>query len=77
MENYRLLTPQEITILKSRNCTADSWHKILVDDFDPERYYNVNFSGNIKLGTARGMLTNSAGLKSLAEYIMHQSTTVK
>ena len=63
MENYRLLTPQEINILKSRNCTADSWHKILVDDFDPERYYNVNFSGNIKLGTARGMLTNSAGLK--------------
>ncbi|MCM1021893.1 MAG: DUF4954 family protein [Muribaculum sp.] len=63
LENYRLLTQEEIFALKSRNCTAENWHGILVCDFLAERYQNVNFSGTIKLGSPRGMIANEAGAK--------------
>ncbi len=61
--NFRLLTQDEISALKNRNCTSENWHGILVRDFVADRYFNVNFSGSIKLGSPRGMVTDEAGMR--------------
>ena len=46
----RLLTEQEIQILKSQNCVAEDWTAINVDEeFTPEYINNVAFYGEVTL----------------------------
>lgn len=48
---YRRLNSSEIEILKKQNCTAEDWGNIHVaHPFNPERIWNVRFSGNVKIG---------------------------
>lgn len=63
MENYRTLTPDEIAILESNNCTADNWQNISVGNFVADRYHNVCFSGKIILGNADGCHSDPSGVK--------------
>ncbi|MCR4853487.1 MAG: DUF4954 family protein [Prevotella sp.] len=51
MENYRLLTEDEIIILENNGCTAEDWTAINVaEDFQPNHVRNTSFYGDIYLG---------------------------
>lgn len=58
----RLLTEQEIQILKSQNCVAEDWTAINVDEeFTPEHINNVAFYGEVTLGAFNKNLEVSRG----------------
>ena len=51
MENYRLLTDQEIAILEQNGCWAEDWTAVNVaDGFNPKFVKNVCFYGEVNLG---------------------------
>lgn len=51
MEEYRLLTEEEIGILENNGCTAEDWTGINVAaDFRPAHIKNVSFYGEVNLG---------------------------
>lgn len=51
MEEYRLLTNEEICILEDNGCTAEDWTSINVAaDFQPTHIKNVCFYGDVSLG---------------------------
>ena len=51
MENYRLLTEDEIIILENNGCTAEDWTAVNVaEDFQPNHVRNTSFYGEINLG---------------------------
>jgi len=48
---YRNLTDQEVQLLQQNHCWTKNWSHIKVKDgFNPERLYNVEFYGDVKLG---------------------------
>ena len=45
------LTTTEIQTLEKQGCSCQSWHNVLVaEGFDPRRFRNVQFSGEVRLG---------------------------
>ena len=51
MDEYRLLTYEEIGILEDNGCTAEDWTAIQVaDDFAPTHIRHVAFYGEVTLG---------------------------
>ncbi|MBR2103259.1 MAG: DUF4954 family protein [Prevotella sp.] len=51
MENYRLLTDEEIVILQENGCTAEDWTAINVaEGFLPNHVRNTSFYGEVYLG---------------------------
>lgn len=51
----RPLTPREIQCLEKQECRCDDWSCVLVaEPFVADRYRRVEFSGDIRLGTAQG-----------------------
>ena len=51
MDEYRLLTNEEISILEDNGCMAEDWTSINVAaDFKPTYIKNVNFYGDVFLG---------------------------
>ena len=51
MENYRLLTDEEIIVLENNQCTAEDWTAINVaEDFQPNHIHNTCFYGEVYLG---------------------------
>ncbi len=51
MDDYRLLTDEEIGILEENGCTAQDWTSIYVaEDFSPTYIKNVSFYGEVFLG---------------------------
>lgn len=51
MDEYRLLTNEEISILEDNGCMAEDWTSINVaTDFKPTYIKNVNFYGDVFLG---------------------------
>lgn len=64
MEQYRDLKKEEIKVLISQGCEADSWGNIQVsEDFHPNRVINVRFSGPIKLGSFNKIFDMDGGFK--------------
>jgi carbonic anhydrase/acetyltransferase-like protein (isoleucine patch superfamily) len=60
---YRKLTKEETISLTHNGCSCDDWSAIQVaEGFDPSRYINVTFSGNIKLGRLNGTHTDESGV---------------
>ena len=52
---YRKLSSTEMKILKSNGCASETWSRIEVtDDFNPQHYRNVKFSGAVRLGDTSG-----------------------
>ena len=48
---YRKLKSEEIDVMLSRGCVCEDWSMVsVVDDFIPDRFKNVSFYGDIKLG---------------------------
>lgn len=51
MNEYRLLTEQEIEVLENNNCWAENWGNVMVKDgFRPNFFHRVMFYGDIRLG---------------------------
>ncbi|MDE6002177.1 MAG: DUF4954 family protein, partial [Prevotella sp.] len=51
MRNYRQLRQEEINVLESNSCWAESWDNVMVDEaFSPYGFHRVIFYGNIRLG---------------------------
>ncbi len=54
---YRHLTKEELNVLLSQNCSADSWDSIIVPEgFLPGEIRNTRFEGSIKLGIYSGKI---------------------
>ena len=48
---YRLLTPNEISLLQAQGCSASDWQMIEVaEGFDTQYIHDVRFSGHNRLG---------------------------
>lgn len=63
-ENYRNISPEELSIMKSNGCSSDEWDRVKVKDgFDPSRCRNVRFSGDVRLGVLDGLVTDKSGVK--------------
>ena len=64
MNGYRLLSPEEIEMLKSRSCAAEDWNRILVAEGFSARYVrNVRFSGDVRLGAFRKDFAMPGGIR--------------
>lgn len=60
----RTLSRKEIALLESSACSAEDWSKVLVhDDFDAQYVKNVEFYGNVSLGSNAGFFEVTPGLK--------------
>ncbi|MGM0443627.1 MAG: DUF4954 family protein [Fibrobacterota bacterium] len=64
---YRSLTKDEIAALQQQGCRCQEWERIAVaPDFNAGRCRNVEFSGDIRLGTFSGEFRNRAGFTTPA-----------
>lgn len=64
MKTYSNLTAEQISALERQLCRCDDWSLVQVsEDFDPRYVRNVNFSGNIRLGSFKKTFTLAGGLK--------------
>ena len=62
--SYRILTFEEIEILKQHGCKADKWENIQVrPSFAPDYIYNTTFSGEVRLGLFEKEFSLPGGLK--------------
>ena len=63
-QQYRSLNPDEIESLKNRGCAADNWETIrIAEKFEPERFCNVQFSGNVRIGIQNQNIELYGGVK--------------
>ena len=60
---YRKLRNDEIMIMTERGCVCEEWSRIeVVDEFLPERFKNVSFYGDIKLGRMDKRIDSVSGI---------------
>ena len=64
MEEYRKLTADEVSRLKSQSCLADDWDCVTVSpDFTPDFVHHIRFSGRVRLGAFRKEFTLPGGIR--------------
>ena len=64
MKNYRKLTTEEISLMKSQMCTATDWDSIEVaDGFKAEHVRHCRFSGRIRIGRSDKIFTLPGGME--------------
>lgn len=64
MDKIRNLRPEEIAILQSQDCRAESWDQVLVPlSFDTKYLVNVRFSGTVIIGLFEKEFTLPGGIK--------------
>lgn len=64
MENYKKLTAVQIAALEAQSCRCDNWDEVLVhSDFDTKYVRNVNFSGQVRLGSFNKIFTLAGGIR--------------
>lgn len=62
--SFRHLTESEISRLKEQACTAENWSTITVKEgFNVQYIYNVQFSGNIKIGVFEDVFKLPGGIE--------------
>lgn len=62
MDNYRLLTDEEILTLEDNGCTAENWTMVNVaEDFRPTYLHGVRFYGEVNLGVFEKSIEVSPG----------------
>ena len=63
MNDYRKLTGEEISRLKSQSCLADNWENVSVTPgFTAEYVHHVRFSGEVRLGVFQSDFTFPGGI---------------
>lgn len=64
MNTYRQLAESEIAALKAAGCSAEDWAKVqAAEGFDPSYIQNVQFSGEILLGSTDKVFSLTGGVK--------------
>ena len=75
---YRNLSDDEIKVMQASGCRCDDWMLVkVVSGFDPSRYSNVTFSGDIKLGDCNSTYTDESGVSTrcgIANARLHNCT---
>ncbi len=51
---YKTLDRGQIDALHQRGCSAESWDSVYFEDFDPECYSGVHFSGEVRVASQQG-----------------------
>lgn len=60
---YRSLSDKEIELLKLNGCKAEDWGRIKVNSgFEPSNIINVEFSGDIVIGSLKGTFERPGGI---------------
>ena len=64
MKTYLKLTAEQIAVLEAQSCRCENWSEVTVaEDFNPKYVRNVNFSGQIRLGSFNKIFTLAGGIK--------------
>ena len=64
MKTYLNLTAEQIAVLEAQSCRCENWSEVTVaEDFNPKYVRNVNFSGQIRLGSFNKIFTLAGGIK--------------
>ncbi len=64
MTNYRQLADKEIATLTVYGCSAENWKEVnVVEDFSPNYFSNVHFSGKVFLGKYDKVFELAGGVK--------------
>ena len=75
---YRRLSTEETEQLIARGCKAADWSRVTVsDDFDPLKVSDVEFSGDVRIGSLNGCFHRPGGLvreSSIADATLHNVT---
>ena len=57
------LTAEQIAVLEAQSCRCENWSEVTVaEDFNPKYVRNVNFSGQIRLGSFNKIFTLAGGI---------------
>lgn len=75
-ETYRKLNISEIAVLEQNGCKSADWGRVEVVDggFDPSKIQNVEFSGDVRLGSLDGSFVRPGGvvrMSSIANATLH------
>lgn len=75
LEDYRQLTSDEITTLRSQGCMAEDWGRVSVrGTFAPERVSCVSFMGDVRIGDMAGTVSQKAkGLGAVRSAIVRST----
>ena len=58
------LTAEQIAALEAQSCRCENWSEVTVaEDFNPKYVRNVNFSGQIRLGSFNKIFTLAGGIR--------------
>ena len=58
------LTAEQITVLEAQSCRCENWSEVTVaEDFNPKYVRNVNFSGQVRLGSFNKIFTLAGGIR--------------
>ena len=58
------LTAEQIAVLEAQSCRCENWSEVTVgEDFNPKYVRNVNFSGQIRLGSFNKIFTLAGGIR--------------
>ena len=58
------LTAEQIAVLEAQSCRCENWSEVTVaEDFNPKYVRNVNFSGQVRLGSFSKIFTLAGGIR--------------
>ena len=58
------LTAEQIAVLEAQSCRCENWSEVTVaEDFNPKYVRNVNFSGQVRLGSFNKIFTLAGGIR--------------
>ena len=58
------LTAEQIAVLETQSCRCENWSEVTVaEDFNPKYVRNVNFSGQVRLGSFNKIFTLAGGIR--------------
>ena len=64
MKTFLRLTAEQIAVLEAQSCRCENWSEVTVaEDFDPKYVRNVNFSGQVRLGSFNKIFTLAGGIR--------------
>ena len=64
MKTFLRLTAEQIAVLEAQSCRCENWSEVTVaEDFNPKYVRNVNFSGQVRLGSFNKTFTLAGGIR--------------
>ncbi|MDD6828755.1 MAG: DUF4954 family protein [Bacteroidales bacterium] len=64
MKTFMKLTAEQIAVLEAQSCRCENWSEVTVaEDFNPKYVRNVNFSGQVRLGSFNKIFTLAGGIR--------------